>query len=104
MPRKPHTIHSYRDSLTLLLRFMTTRYQRPVAILDIDDIDAERVIAFLQHLEDQRGNTSSTLRVRTNSSIPLNIRERLSGYRNPDRPAALLAHQRVQWGRENATQ
>ena len=60
----PHTIHSYRDSLTLLLRFVATRYQRPVIMLDIDDIDAERVIAFLQHLEDQRGNTSSTRNVR----------------------------------------
>ncbi len=60
----PHTIHSYRDSLTLLLRFVATRYQRPVVMLDIDDIDAERVIAFLQHLEDQRGNTSSTRNVR----------------------------------------
>lgn len=60
----PHTIHSYRDSLTLLLRFVASRYQRPVIRLDIDDIDAERVIAFLQYLEEQRGNTPSTRNVR----------------------------------------
>jgi len=60
----PHTIHSYRDSFTLLLRFVAGRYQRPAIMLDIDDIDAERVMAFLQHLEDQRGNTPSTRNVR----------------------------------------
>ena len=31
----PHTIHSYRDSFTLLLRFMTSKRSRPVAKLDL---------------------------------------------------------------------
>jgi len=60
----PHTIHSYRDSLTLLLRFMATHRQRSVAELDLTDIEAEDVIAFLDYLEEQRHNTSATRNVR----------------------------------------
>jgi len=30
----PHTTHSYRDSLMLLLRFLSARSKRPVAELD----------------------------------------------------------------------
>lgn len=60
----PHTIHSYRDSVTLLLRFVVGQQLRPVDKLDIDDITAARVIAFLQHLEDERRNTAATRNVR----------------------------------------
>jgi integrase/recombinase XerD len=60
----PHTVHSYRDSLVLLLRFVATRRARPVVELDIDDLDTEQVIAFLQHLEDERRNSPTTRNVR----------------------------------------
>lgn len=60
----PHTVRSYRDSMLLLLRFVVARYRRRPAKLDIDDITAERVIAFLQHLEDERHNTAATRNVR----------------------------------------
>jgi len=60
----PHTVHSYRDSFTLLLRFLAIERRRSVAVLDVDDINAERVIAFLQHLEDERGNAPATRNVR----------------------------------------
>lgn len=60
----PHTIHSYRDSLTLLLRFMTTHRRRLVAKLDLVDIEAEDVIGFLDYLEEERHNTIATRNVR----------------------------------------
>jgi integrase/recombinase XerD len=60
----PHTIHSYRDALTLLLRFMTTHRRRSVAELDLIHIEAEDVIAFLDFLEEERHNTIATRNVR----------------------------------------
>ena len=60
----PHTVHSYRDSLVLLVRFVATHRARPVIELDLDDFDAERIIAFLQHLEEERRNSPATRNVR----------------------------------------
>jgi site-specific recombinase XerD len=60
----PHTIHSYRDSLSLLLCYLETAKKRSIVNIDIDDITDENVIAFLQHLEQQRGNGSATRNVR----------------------------------------
>lgn len=59
-----HTVRSYRDSLTLLLRFVAAQHNRSVATLDFDDITTSEVIAFLSHLEKARGNTISTRNVR----------------------------------------
>lgn len=56
----PHTVSSYRDSLALLLRFLATRHGRPVAVLDIDDVSPEDILAFLDHLETDRGNSVTT--------------------------------------------
>jgi site-specific recombinase XerD len=60
----PHTLQSYRDSLALLLRFVAEKRGRPVAELDLDDLGPEEVIAFLQHLEENRRNSVSTRNVR----------------------------------------
>ncbi len=60
----PHTINSYRDSLSLLLRFVATHQDRPVDVLDIVDIGPHEVVAFLNHLEQDRHNTPATRNVR----------------------------------------
>ena len=60
----PHTIHSYRDSITLLLRFVADRYDCPPAELELEDVTAQRVVCFLRHLEDERRNTAATRNVR----------------------------------------
>lgn len=60
----PHTIHSYRDSILLLLRFLSTRQQQPVAKLDVTDLDPPGVLAFLSYLEDERKNGVATRNVR----------------------------------------
>jgi site-specific recombinase XerD len=59
-----HTIDSYRYALILLLRFMAHSRGRRVAELDLADLDAEDVIAFLDHLEQERHNTVATRNVR----------------------------------------
>jgi site-specific recombinase XerD len=46
--------------LALLLRFLAARTARAVVQLDLDDLDPEAVIAFLNHLERERGNGVAT--------------------------------------------
>jgi len=60
----PHTIHSYRDSLVLLLRFLASRGPRPIAALDLEDVSPQQVVSFLSHLEQERHNSATTRNVR----------------------------------------
>ena len=60
----PHTIHSYRDSIVLLLRFIAEQRKVPLASLDLADLDPPRILAFLSYLEDQRNNGVATRNVR----------------------------------------
>ncbi|HKF05467.1 MAG TPA: tyrosine-type recombinase/integrase [Candidatus Sulfotelmatobacter sp.] len=59
-----HTIHSYRDSLVLLLQFLSARSRRPVVELDLKDLDPPGILAFLAYLEQERNNTAATRNVR----------------------------------------
>ena len=56
----PHTIAGYRDTFRLLLRFAAEQTGRQPSELDLDDIDAPLVAAFLDHLERDRGNSART--------------------------------------------
>lgn len=60
----PHTVCSYRDSVTLLLRFLAERHGRDVVQLDFDDLSPDSIIAFLAHLEESRGNAAATRNAR----------------------------------------
>jgi integrase/recombinase XerD len=60
----PHTIRSYRDSVALLLRFLASTTQRPVAALDVPDLTVDHTVAFLHHLEQERRVTATTRNVR----------------------------------------
>jgi integrase/recombinase XerD len=60
----PHTIAAYRDTLRLLLVFAATRTGNQVSRLDIADLDAPLVAAFLDHLQHHRGNTTRTRNAR----------------------------------------
>ncbi len=59
-----HTIKSYRDAVVLFLRFASSDAQRPVERLDITDLDRGRVMRFLEHLENVRGNGIATRNAR----------------------------------------
>ncbi len=52
----PHTIASYRDTFRLLLGFAQQRLKKAPSALSLEDIDAPHVGAFLDHLEQERGN------------------------------------------------
>jgi integrase/recombinase XerD len=60
----PHTIHSYRDSMVLLLRFLSRQRNKPITVLDLTDLDPPGILAFLAHLEQERKNGVSTRNVR----------------------------------------
>lgn len=51
----PQTIHSYRDTFRLLLGFMKERTGTAPAALRLETLNADAVLAFLDHLESQRG-------------------------------------------------
>jgi integrase/recombinase XerD len=60
----PHTIAAYRDTIKLLLRFAATRCGREPSMLDVADLDADTVAAFLDHLQTHRGNSARTRNAR----------------------------------------
>jgi len=60
----PHTIAAYRDTMRLLLRFAHERTRRQPSELDLADLDAPLVAAFLDHLEGDRRNSARTRNAR----------------------------------------
>ncbi|MGH3686629.1 MAG: tyrosine-type recombinase/integrase [Pseudonocardiaceae bacterium] len=60
----PQTIAAYRGTFTLLLRFARDQTGKQPFELDIDDLDAPLIGAFLTHLERDRGNTARTRNAR----------------------------------------
>ena len=60
----PHTIAGYRDTWRMLLTFAAARTGTAPSMLDLDDLDAPLVAAFLDHLENDRGNSVRTRNTR----------------------------------------
>ena len=60
----PHTVLSYRDTLVLLLRFTAKSQKIQLVSLDLENITPEVVLAFLNHLEVERHNKTSSRNVR----------------------------------------
>jgi site-specific recombinase XerD len=56
----PHTLRTYRDAIRLFLVFVASRIGRRVDRITLDDMRAEHVLAFLDHLEADRGNQVRT--------------------------------------------
>ena len=59
-----HTITAYRDTFKLLLVFAEQQTGKPPSRLDIADLDAPLIGAFLNHLETGRGNSTRTRNAR----------------------------------------
>ncbi len=53
----PRTVTAYRDTFRLLFRFIQDRTGHSPSDLEISDLDAPAVLAFLDHLESARDNT-----------------------------------------------
>jgi integrase/recombinase XerD len=60
----PHTVAAYRDALRLLLVFAQRETKKQPSRLDIADLDAPLIGAFLTHLESERANTARTRNAR----------------------------------------
>jgi integrase/recombinase XerD len=60
----PNTIAAYRDTCRLLLEFASGQVRKQPCQLDIADLDAPLITAFLQHLETGRANTVTSRNAR----------------------------------------
>ncbi len=60
----PHTVAAYRDAWRLLLRFIHARTGKEPAQLDLADLGAPVISAFLEHLEQERRNSARTRNAR----------------------------------------
>lgn len=82
----PHTIAAYRDSLRLLLRFASERTRKQPCELDIADLDAPLVAAFLEHLERERANSVAT---RNNRLAAIHSLFTYAALRHPEHAASI---------------
>jgi len=82
----PHTLAAYRDTMRLLVCFATARRGVEPAKLDIDDLDATLISAFLDHREHDRGNS-----IRTRNARLAAIRSlfRFAALRHPEHAAGI---------------
>lgn len=60
----PYTIASYRDTFRLLLSFAESRIHKVPSALRLEDLDAPLIGAFLDYVENERGNTPRSRNVR----------------------------------------
>jgi site-specific recombinase XerD len=76
-----NTIRSYRDNMLLFLTFMRDKYHVGADRIDFKDITRERVVAYLDWLESERGSSVSTRNSRLSS---LHAFFRFMLYRSPE--------------------
>ena len=55
-----HTIRAYRDALKLFFLFLADQKRKSITDLDLDDVQAEEVLKFLDHIECKRRNSAVT--------------------------------------------
>ena len=60
----PHTVSAYRDTFRLLLGFVQKRLRKAPSGLDLQDLDAPMIGAFLEDLEKERHNSVRTRNAR----------------------------------------
>ena len=81
----PQTVACYRDTFRLLLRFMQGKMGTEPATLPLAALDADAVLAFLDHLERDRG---CSVRSRNNRLAAIRSFFRVVALRVPDRLGA----------------
>ena len=60
----PRTVASYRDTFVLLLRFAEKQLGKPPVSVELTDINAKFLAAFLDHLEADRHNSARSRNIR----------------------------------------
>jgi site-specific recombinase XerD len=86
-----NTQRSYRDTLRLLLPFLATSARRRIEQLQVEDLSAARVRAFLQQLEEKRACSAATRN------------QRLAAIRSLSRFIALRDPSSLPWRQEIAS-
>lgn len=61
---QPNTVTSYRDAFRLLFQFAQQQLSKAPSKLSLEDLDAPFVGKFLDHLEEERGNSPRTRNLR----------------------------------------
>jgi hypothetical protein len=82
----PNTIAAYRTSLLLLVRFASEQTGKKPNQLDIADLDAALVAAFLEHLESDRHNSPRT---RNNRLAAIHSLFAYAALRHPEHAASI---------------
>lgn len=85
----PNTIHSYRDTFVLLLRYLRDVRNLPVERITMATLDAPAIIAFLEYLQTERRCSPRTCNQR------LAVIHAFARYVQGEAPDHLLAMQRV---------
>jgi site-specific recombinase XerD len=91
----PQTISGYRDTWRLLLGFAEKRIGKPPSTIDFDDLDAPLVSAFLDHLEQERGNS---VRTRNARLAAIHSLFRYAALRHPEHAATIARILRASFG------
>lgn len=82
----PHTIAAYRDTMKLLLTFAAGCCGIQPSSLQVSDLDAPLIGAFLQHLQDERGNSARTRNARL---AAIHALFRFAALRHPEHAATI---------------
>jgi integrase/recombinase XerD len=82
----PRTIAAYRDTFRLLLAFAARQIGKQPSELDLDDLDARLIGAFLNHLQEDRGNTARTRNARL---AAIHSFCRYAAFRHPEHAATI---------------
>jgi site-specific recombinase XerD len=82
----PHTVAAYRDTLRLLVCFSAERLRTEPAKLDLGDLDAPLISAFLDHREHDRGNS---IRTRNARLVAIRSLFRYAALRHPEHAAVI---------------
>ena len=81
-----HTVRSYRDTFRLLLDYAHQQTGKTPSALDLADLDATLISAFLDHLETGRHNTAQTRNARL---AAIRSMFRYASYREPAHAALI---------------
>ena len=82
----PHTIAAYRDAMRLLLTFAQQRLAKPPSALDLADLEAVLIGAFLDHLQHERG---SSVRTRNARLAAIHSLFKFAALRHPEQAALI---------------
>jgi site-specific recombinase XerD len=82
----PHTIAAYRDTFRLVLCFAQARTGKQPSKLEIEDLDAPLITAFLDHLEHDRANSPRTRNARL---AAIHSMFRFAALRHPEHAALI---------------